>query len=397
MAAELPVAAAATVAKPSPAPEFVRERHRARWLDSGTAAYEEMERMIEAAQSSVRLECYLMRPEGPALRLRAALVRAARRGVQVYVLTDAYGSSEIPSGYFAELRALGGTVSTFNPARLLRLSFRNHRKLLVCDRRNAIVGGFNVAPEYEGDGIARGWRDIGLSVSGPAAAALADSFDDMLELAPFTASALRRFRARAGERPRDAGAVGLLTSGPGCRHATLRRSLHRDLAAARSVSVMAAYFLPSSRIRRGLRRCVQRGGRVQLLLAGRTDVTLSKLAGEHLYARMFAAGVDIYEYEPQVLHAKLLVIDNVVYVGSCNLDKRSLEINYELLLRLDWPELAAAGRQIFLEDLGRSARVVPQLWLANRSRWQRLRRRIAHFLLARVDPLVANRKLQALA
>ena len=388
---------AAALATASPPTEFVRGRHRARWLGSGTAAYREMERMIDAAQSSVRLECYLVRPQGPALRLRAALVRAARRGVQVSVLTDAYGSSELPADYFAELRTLGGTVISFNPTRLLRLSFRNHRKLLVCDRRSAIVGGFNVGLEYEGDGIARGWRDIGLAVSGPVAALLADSFDDMLQLAPFTASALRRFRARAREAFRDAGAVGLLTSGPGCRRATLRRSLHRDLATARSVSVMAAYFLPSSRIRRGLRRCVQRGGRVQLLLAGRTDVALAKLAGEHLYAQMLAAGIDVYEYQPQVLHAKLLIIDDVVYVGSCNLDKRSLEINHELLLRLDWPELAAAGRRFFLDDLDRSTRVVPQRWLASRDHWQRLRRRFAHFLLARVDPLIANRKLRVLA
>lgn len=387
---------AASVASVPPAAEFVRAGHRARWLDSGTAAYREIERMIEAAQSSVRLESYLVRPQGPALRLRDALVRAARRGVQVSVLTDAYGSSELPADYFAELRALGGTVSTFNPVRLLRLSFRNHRKLLVCDRSSAVVGGFNIGAEYEGDGISRGWRDIGLAVSGPVAAGLADSFDDMLKLAPFTASALRRFRARAREHARAVDAVQLLTSGPGCRHAALRRSLNRDLATARYVSIMAAYFLPSSRIRRGLRRCVQRGGRVQLLLAGRTDAALAKLAGEHRYAQMLGAGIDVYEYQPQVLHAKLLIIDEVVYVGSCNLDKRSLEINYELLLRLDWPELAAAGRRLFLDDLDRSTRVVPARWLAGRSPWRRLRRRIAHFLLARVDPLVANRKLRAL-
>ena len=380
-----------------PSAEFVRGRHRARWLNGGSAAYREMERMIDAAESSVRLESYMVRPQGPALRLRDALLRAARRGVQVFVLTDAYGSSDLPADFFAELRALGGTVSSFNPARLLRLSFRNHRKLLVCDRRSAVVGGFNVGPEYEGDGISRGWRDLGLAVSGPVAAGLADSFDDMLQLAPFTASALRRFRGRTRGHASAAGAVGLLTSGPGCRHATLRRSLHRDLATARSVSIMAAYFLPSNRIRRGLRRCVQRGGRVQLLLAGRTDVALAKLAGEHLYAQMLGAGIDVYEYQPQVLHAKLLIIDDVVYVGSCNLDKRSFEINYELLLRLDWPDLAAEGRRLFLDDLDRSMRVVPQRWLAGRSRWQRLRGRMAHFLLARVDPLVANRKLRALA
>lgn len=377
-------------------PEFTLGAHRARWLTGGSEAYEEMECLIDAANGSVRLECYLVRPQGPAAVLRAALVRAARRGVKVAVLTDAYGSADLPSGFFSELTRCGGRVLTFNPSRLLRLSFRNHRKLLVCDRRTAVVGGFNIGPEYEGDGITRGWRDLGLVISGPVAAELADSFDHMLDLAPFTPSAIRqagRWTAKSAGGDRE---VTLLTSGPGCPRASLRRSLHRDLDGARSVMVMAAYFLPSHRVRRALRRCVRRGGRVQLMLAGRTDVPVAKLAGEHVYARLLDAGVDIHEYQPQVLHAKLIIMDDTVYVGSCNLDKRSLHINFELLLRLEWPALAAEVRRMFQNDLDRCVRVIPARWRADRGWWRRLRARAAYLLLSRVDPVIAYRKLRAL-
>lgn len=371
--------------------------HRARWLPHGAAAYAEMERQIDAALHTIRLEWYLVRAAGPAVRLRDSLLRALRRGVEIRVLVDAYGSAELPADYFSGLERLGAVVRVFNPRRLLRLLFRNHRKLLICDGETAVVGGFNIGPEYDGDGVTLGWRDLGVLIRGPVAADLCRSFDEMFELAEFTPAALRRFRAGGRQPDASLQRITLLTSGPGCRHSTLRRTLYRDLAQARSVMIIAAYFLPSARIRRLLRRCVQRGGRVQVMLAGRTDVPLAKLAAEHHYARLMRAGVDIYEYQPQILHAKTLFIDDVAYVGSCNLDARSLRINYELLLRLDWPEFAAVGRKQFLDDLDRCRRIVPRRWTEGRSRWRALRSRVAHFLLARVDPLIAQRKLRALA
>ena len=106
---------------------------------------------------------------------------------------------------------------------------------------------------------------------------------------------------------------------------------------------MAGYFLPPSRIRRALHRCAARGGQVLLLLAGKSDVPVARYAAEHLYTTMMEGGAELYEYQPQVLHAKLILMDDIVYVGSCNLDRRSLDINFELLLRLEWPELAAQG------------------------------------------------------
>ena len=370
--------------------------HRVRWLIGGDAAYAAMENAIAAASHSVRLESYLIRPDGPATVLREALVAAARRGVTIRVLLDAYGSEGLPQDFFDEIVAHGGAVRIFNPYRLLRLSFRNHRKLLVCDERDAVVGGFNIGPEYVGDGIERGWFDLGVLLTGPVAANLARSFDDMFALAPFSRTAIRAFRASQISAVDPSGRVKLLTSGPGCPHARLRRSLHQDLRNAKSVTVMAAYFLPSSRIRRALRRCARRGGRVQLLLAGRTDVALAKLAGEHLYRKLLDVGVEIYEYGPQVLHAKLLVIDDVVYVGSCNLDRRSLHINYELLVRLDWSELAAGARQVFATALDHSAQVRVVDWAAGRTWWQRVSSHAAYWLLSRVDPLLARRKFKAL-
>jgi cardiolipin synthase len=159
---------------------------------------------------------------------------------------------------------------------------------------------------------------------------------------------------------------------------------------------MAGYFLPPSRIRRALHRCAGRGGQVQLLLAGKSDVPVARYAAEHLYGTMMAGGAELYEYQPQNMHAKMVLMDDIVYVGSCNLDRRSLDINFELLLRLDWPELAAQGRALFAEALTHSIAVPPGEWRRHRRWWQRLRSQFAYWLLTRIDPLIARRPLRSL-
>jgi cardiolipin synthase len=378
-------------------PDCVLGEHRACWLPDGDHAFAAMSALIDGARESVCLESYLVRAGEPALSLLGALQRARARGVRVRLLCDAFGSEGLPANFFDRLVADGGDVRVFSPARRLRLAFRDHRKLLVCDERRAIVGGLNIGPEYLGDGVRHGWRDLALQIEGPVAAALAASFAAMYALAPVTAMAIREFRRAARQVPTVPGAaVSLLHSGPGWPVGQLWRALRGDLAQARAVYCMAAYFLPPRRMRQALRRVTEGGGTVQLLLAGRSDVPVARYAAEHLYARMLAGGARLYEYQPQILHGKLLVMDDTVYIGSCNLDRRSLNINYELLLRLHWPQLAAQGRELFAGSLAHSREVAGLSWRSRRHWWERLRARAAYWLLTRIDPLLARRRLRSL-
>ena len=162
---------------PVPYPVRTRGAHRAQWLLNGDQAYSAMVRAIDSARHVVRLETYMVRRGGPAVRILNALHRARERSVAVRVMIDGYGSEDLPSDFFDTLRAAGAEVRVFNPRRLLRLSFRNHRKLLVCDERVAIIGGFNIGPEYEGDGYTRGWYDLGLELQGPVVSTLVTDFD----------------------------------------------------------------------------------------------------------------------------------------------------------------------------------------------------------------------------
>ncbi|MFT3906287.1 MAG: phosphatidylserine/phosphatidylglycerophosphate/cardiolipin synthase family protein [Steroidobacteraceae bacterium] len=369
--------------------------HRARWLPTGDEAYAAMVAAIDAAVRSVRLESYIIRAAGPGLLLREALLRARQRGLMVRVLRDAFGSEELPADFFAALVTAGAEVRVFSPARALRLAFRDHRKLLVCDEAVAVVGGLNIAPEYAGDGVNHGWRDLGLLVQGPIGRTLAHSFDAMFTLAPVTPRAVHNFRRLTRRWPREQGAVSVLLAGPGWPAGRLLKRLLRDVIVAREVRAMAAYFLPSRRLRRALRWCHRHGGRVQLLLSGPTDVPVARYAAEHFYERLLKAGMRLFEYQPQILHAKLVIIDDIVYVGSCNLDRRSLQINYELLLRLQWPELAASGCALFEAALQHSRELELADWRRTRRWWQGWRSAIGYWVLARLDPYLARRRLRS--
>lgn len=368
---------------------------RFRILRTGADGLAAMLEAIRTAGRTVRLETYIFRDSTVGRRFLDALVGAQARGVAVHVLVDAFGSIELPESFWAPLREAGGKVRWFNPMSLKRWTYRDHRKLLVCDDHLAILGGFNVADEYDGDGVTSGWRDLGLEVTGPLAHHLTHAFDRMYGLAEFRHRRLQRLR-KAIVRIDAQANWQILSTSPGGRHGEIKHALAWDLVHARNVRIATGYFLPTRRLRRSFRRVVKRGGRVQLLLAGHSDVLLAQLASRWFYGSLLRSGVEVYEYQPQMFHAKLIVIDDVVYVGSANLDTRSLSINYELLLRIDDPALAAEAAAMFDADLQHCHCIVRENWLRSRTWWNKLRESWAFLLLAKLDPLLARRQLKAL-
>ena len=367
-----------------------------RWLRTGDETFAVMLSTIDAAKTSIELESYIYTAGPIGERFRDALIRACRRGVRVQVLIDSIGSITLLDSFWQPLRKAGGEMRWFNPLTLRRFNIRNHRKLLICDQQVGFIGGFNIAPEWEGDGVTRGWRDLGLQINGPLAQELSASFDEMFARADFKHKRFIRLRKRPVKHPISDQAADLLLSGPGRGRSPIKMALRRDLAQARTVQIVAAYFLPPRRLRRALMHVARRGGRVQLVLPGKSDVPLIRLAAHSLYQRLLRAGVEIYEYQPQILHTKLVIVDAVVYAGSSNLDTRSLNINYELLVRLNGERLLAEARDIFSEHLSRSRQVHRMIWRKSRTLWNKLRERLAFLFFARFDPYVAWRQWKAM-
>jgi len=362
-----------------------------RWLRTGAGGLEAMLEAIAGASRSILFEMYIFKPGPLGERFRDALLAARLRGVRVQVLLDAFGSLGLSADFWNPLVQLGGECRWFNAFRAAeRYGRRNHRKLLVVDGRHAIVGGFNVAEEYNGDGVASGWRDLGMWISGPPAVALEASFAKLFAAADSRPKAFGLFRKAAATTVQGDNWT-LLLSEPGRGgHRALKRALLGDLAHAQRVRILCGYFAPTRRLRQALMGAARRGARVQLILAGRSDVEITRLAAHSLYAKLMRAGVEIYEYQPQILHAKLFVIDSVVFAGSANLDARSLNINHELTLRIDNEEITAQARELFDGDLRHCLRIDPGTWRASRSLLLRVLERVAHFLVARIDPYITS-------
>jgi cardiolipin synthase A/B len=360
------------------------------WLCAGREIFPAVLAAIDAAQHSVSLETYIYAAGYPGLAVRDALVRARQRGVRVQVLVDALGSMGLASSFWKPLRAAGGEVRYFNPLSLNRLGIRDHRKLLVCDDQTAFIGGFNIAPEYDGDGVTRGWFDLGLKVGGLLPAQLAAAFSDMFERADFQHKRFVRLRKPISRKLLLTQHEQLLLSGPGRGRSPLKRALRSDLTHARTVQIIVAYFLPTRQIRRALMRIARQGGQVELILAGKSDVLISHLAGQSLYRRLLRAGIKIYEFQPQVLHAKLIIVDDFVYAGSANLDPRSLSINYELMVRFDQRAMAQEARALFARTLLHCRPITLDAWRQSRTLWRRLKQRWAYWLLVRLDPYLAR-------
>jgi cardiolipin synthase len=367
-----------------------------RLLRTVDESFELMLKAISEAENSIRLEMYIYTASPIGERFREALIQARGRGVFVRILVDSWGSITLSDQFWDPLRAVGGQFRWFNPLSLDRYGIRNHRKLLVCDDRIAFVGGFNIAAEYQGDGVTRGWHDLGLQVHGGLAKELAMSFETLFGLADFQHKRFVRLRKARLQNLISTQDGQILMTGPGRGKNFLKHALLNDWAKAKSIRLISAYFLPHRPLRRALAQAARRGASVQIILPAKSDVPLSQFASRRFYQSFLRSGIEIYEYQPQILHAKLFVIGDVVYAGSANLDRRSLFINYELMLRLANPELAAEAHEVFEEDLKHCRKIDAATWKKSRTFWNKLKENWAFFLLARIDPLIARRQLRNL-
>ena len=356
---------------------------RLRLLGDGRAAFAAMLDAIDRARTCIFLEMYLFAPDDAGREYRDGLVAAALRGVEVMVLVDAWGSWTTTDAFWAPLRSAGAEVRLFHPIRRGLFPFRNHRKLLLVDNAVAWLGGMNVADEYRtGRAGEPPWRDFLLGIEGPEAARLRRPFLRMWARAdrpPLIRAFFHRRTPREGEQ--SEGDLRFIASGPG-ETARLALQSHREVirAARRSVDLAMGYFFPPGRILRELRRAVGRGVRVRLLVTRRTDVPAMRWAARGLYGRLLRAGIEVYEYLPAILHAKLAVADDTLLVGSANLDLRSDRLNHELTAVVRDPALAAAARGEFESDLARSERVDLAAW-RSRSPLEKARELFSYWLM----------------
>jgi phosphatidylserine/phosphatidylglycerophosphate/cardiolipin synthase-like enzyme len=345
-------------------------------LDGGGVFFPAMLAAIEAARESVLLEMYLVESGHIVTRFIAALAAAVRRGARVCVVFDAFGSLGLSRADRRRLIEAGVELRFFNPLDLrkrLGNLMRDHRKLLVTDGRSAFVGGTGLTDEFVPGTSHGAWRELMVRIEGPVVADWQRAF----------ARIWRRTGAQLdlpipAADPLPAGAAGRLSLSEARQRSVLANGVLRRIDSSRERAwIMSAYFVPARRVRAALGRAARRGVDVCLLLPGaRTDHPWVRQASRRFYARMLRGGVRIYEYQPHMLHAKVILCDDWVSIGSSNLDRWSLRWNLEANQEVADPRFADTVAALFERDFAISRRISRRQW-RERAWLDRLRENIA--------------------
>lgn len=336
-------------------------------LRNGNEIFPAMLEAIRAAEHSVDLMTFVYWKGWPAREFAEALSERARAGLRVRVLIDAFGGRLIEDGLIDSMEGAGVDVHWFRkPLRnsIFKQNHRGHRKLLVIDETIGFTGGVGIAEEWGGDARNPGeWRDTHFRVEGPAVDGLAAAFvQDWAE----TGRPLYDERSRFPAQPAAGKAViqvvrGSASIGWDDIH-TVWYVLMRS--ARERIRLQTAYFSPDEALVGALEEAVARGVEVDVLLPGpHADKRVTQLASEAIYADLTAAGVRIWNFQPSMMHAKVMVVDGAAaLVGSSNVNRRSLDHDEEVaMVLIDEPSVDLLERQ-FLEDLEQSRRIDLSRW-----------------------------------
>lgn len=325
-------------------------------------AFAELLDAIRRAEHHVHVEFFIIRPDATGLRFLDLLMKKAKAGVTVRLLYDAIGTRGLGWRLLSSLRAAGVKVSPFMPLNPLRRRFqinmRNHRKIVVIDGRIAFTGGMNIADEYLGKVQRFGyWRDEFLRLEGPGVASFQRIFaEDWDFSAGESLQGEEHFPKllSVGEH-----VVQVIESGPDKEPNAMRELIFAAMAVARErLWISTPYIVPDRGILDALRMAARFGVDVRLLWLLRPDHQLPFYAARYYLPDLMADGVKVYQYKKGMMHAKMMMVDGKWgWVGSTNLDYRSLVLNFEANCIFHSPSLVAEIETAFQHDLEESSRL----------------------------------------
>jgi len=384
--------------------------HRVRLLQGAQELFPALVEAMDAALSDIQFETYIFDFTGTGASVAEALERAARRGVRTQLVVDGVGTGAFPLEWTERFLAAGVRFRVYSPLGPLGLLLphrwrRLHRKLCVVDGCMLFCGGINVLDDLHDPNhgaLAAPRFDFAVQATGSLVAVASDTMDqlwwrmqavrDMRERR--LPEALQALRAASAARH----AAQVAEDGPRMRAALLlrdnvrnrsriERAYRRAIGAARHEVIIAnAYFLPGGKLRRALLMAARRGVRVRLLLQGRYEYFMQYHAARPVYGALLAAGVEIHEYAPSFLHAKVAVIDALgerpwATVGSSNLDPLSLLLAREANVVVEDAAFAADLRARLVQAMQQAGRRMDPARYAGRPLRQRVLDQVAHALM----------------
>ncbi len=335
-------------------------------LRNGVETFPAMLSAIERAKQRVSFETFIFSPGEMGSRFIKAFADAAQRGVAVRIVLDDMGTSDLPVEDVQRLRDAGCQVGLFNPFRysgLEEMNYRTHRKILVVDGDVAYVGGIGIADHWMGNAQDPGhWRDTQFEVHGPAVDNIEAGFhENWIETGGIVEPVVQ---PRSGPPAGDARSIVVWSSPEGGTNAMKLLYLLAIAAARNTLDIQSPYLITDESSRWSIAEARKRGVRVRLLTESDvTDAKPVKFAARALYDEFLEQGIEIYEYQPTMMHVKAMMVDGTISViGSANFDNRSLELNDELNVVVAGRDVASRITSDIEEDLRRSSKIDLDEW-----------------------------------
>jgi cardiolipin synthase len=332
-------------------------------LTNGNQFFPAMLEAIRHAKRRISFETYIYDTGEVATQFTTALEEAARRGVQVNLVVDSVGASGMRDRDLKRLEAAGCHIGTFNSLKwynLEEVNYRTHRKILVIDDEIGFTGGAGVADHWLGQAQDKDhWRDTQVRMEGPIVRlAEAAFYENFIETDGIVTPQLDDPTSETDEFGHS---LALRSSPTGGSNDLKRLYLLGIASARRTIDITSPYFVTDESTDWALSDAVGRGVKIRILVEGdKTDAMPVKYASREAYDRLLSSGIEIFEYQPTMMHTKSLVVDGVWSMfGSANFDNRSLELNDELNIAVSDRTLARR----FIEDFDQDIRVSSRLEL----------------------------------
>ena len=333
-------------------------------LPDGTSFFPVLLEIISSAEHFLHLEFYIWGKDRAGKIVREALVKAAKRGVQVRVLVDEMGSLWLRRAFFAPLLEAGGEFSwfhSFSPRRgRFHLNLRNHRKLVIADGTTALIGGMNIGDEYWRGSDAPPYRDLAVRLRGPVVTQLSEIFAQDWYFA--TDRALKALEYYPVIEPSGEVAAQVVPGAPDNEideiQLTTIALLHR---AEKCIRLMTPYFVPETTLLAALQLAAMRGVDVAILVPEKCDHFYMTHVMRSYYDDLLPHGIRIFEYHPRMLHAKAVTVDRrYTMTGSANLDIRSQRLNFELNVLVACRNTTEALDRLFDDNVANARQVTEE-------------------------------------
>ena len=352
------------------------------YYNNGKDKFEALIEDIRNAKKHIHLEYYIWRGDGLGTRLTEELTKKAAEGVEVRVLYDGIGNSRLPKHFFDKLEAAGGFTAAFLPRFVVRLNYRNHRKLAIIDGEIGYIGGFNVGDEYLGIKKRYGdWRDTHLRFQGDAVEQMQLRF---LKDWNFT-SKKGKMNINDWYFPEreefDGVPTQIVSSGPDTKWNNVRNGFFKMMNEAEShIYLTTPYFVPDDGIFEALRVAALSGLDVRIIIPGNPDHFFVYWASMSYLGELLEAGVKVYQYEKGFIHAKVLTIDGkVATVGSANMDVRSFVLNFEVNAFMYDSGITELLENEFENDLRYCVEITKE-WYHRRKWWFKVKEAVARLV-----------------